>query len=56
MQNDNIDTIINRLNRLTLQQQQLTQQIAELQTYMRNRNKAVSAKTIDASNQLSGEQ
>jgi cell division septum initiation protein DivIVA len=56
MQNDNIDTIIDRLNRLTLQQQQLTQQIAELQTEIRNRNEAVSTTTINASNQLSGEQ
>ncbi len=56
MQNDNIDTIIDQLNRLTLQQQQLTQQIAELQTEIRNRNETVSTNTIDASNQLSGEQ
>ena len=32
MSNEDLDTIITHLNRLTLQQQQLTQQIAELQT------------------------
>jgi cell division septum initiation protein DivIVA len=56
MQNDNIDTIIDQLNRLTLQQEQLTQQIAELQTEIRNRNESVSTNTTNASHQLSGEQ
>ena len=35
---DSIDTIIEQLKRLTLQQQQLTQQIAELQSEIQNRS------------------
>jgi cell division septum initiation protein DivIVA len=35
---DNIDIIIEQLKRLTIQQQQLTQQIAELQTEIQSRS------------------
>ena len=37
MSNEDLDTIITHLNRLTLQQQQLTKQIAELQTEIQSR-------------------
>ncbi len=52
MQNDNIDTIIDQLNRLTLQQEQLTQQIAKLETEIRTRKETVSTETVNASEQL----
>jgi hypothetical protein len=54
MQNDNIDTIIDQLNRLTLQQEQLTQQIAELETEIRTRRETVSTEDINASELLPG--
>ena len=38
MQNDDIVSIIEQLNRLTVQQQQLTEQITQLQTEIRNRS------------------
>jgi hypothetical protein len=37
MQDDDIDTIIDKLNRLTIQQQQLTEQIVQLQNEVRNK-------------------
>jgi hypothetical protein len=41
MKNEDIDTIIEHLDRLTLQQQQLTQQIAELQHEVRSRQQNI---------------
>jgi cell division septum initiation protein DivIVA len=37
MQNDDIETIIDKINRLTIQQQQLTEQIAQLTNEVQNR-------------------
>jgi hypothetical protein len=54
MQNDNIDTIIDQLNHLTLQQERLTQQIAELETEIQTRREIVSTETVNASEQLPG--
>jgi hypothetical protein len=41
MNNKDLDTIIEHLNRLTLQQQQLTQQIADLQTEIQGRQQDI---------------
>ena len=43
MQDEDIDTIIDQLNRLTLQQEQLTQQIVNLQNKVRNRTTNTTA-------------
>jgi hypothetical protein len=37
MQNDDIETIINKLNNLTIQQQELTEQIVQLKHELQNR-------------------
>lgn len=47
MQDDNIETIIDQLNRLTIQQEQLTEQIVKLQNEVRNRT---TKTTVDTNN------
>jgi putative ribosome biogenesis GTPase RsgA len=47
MQDDNIETIIDQLNRLTIQQEQLTKQIVKLQNEVRNRT---TKATVDTNN------
>jgi putative ribosome biogenesis GTPase RsgA len=43
MQDDDIETIIDQLNRLTVQQQQLTEQIVQLKNEVRNRTTNLQA-------------
>jgi hypothetical protein len=52
MQDDDIDTIIDKLNHLTIQQQQLTEQIAQLQNEVLNRtvNLQAPVETTTANN------
>ena len=47
MQDNNIETIIDQLNRLTIQQEQLTKQIVKLQDKVRNQT---TKATVDTNN------
>jgi hypothetical protein len=47
MQDDNIETIIDQLSRLTIQQEQLTEQIVKLQNKVHNRT---TKATVDTNN------
>ena len=47
MRDNNIETIINQLNRLTIQQEQLTKQILKLKNEVRNRT---TTTTVDTKN------